>query len=146
MKKQEGFSEKIYLQIDPPTEESPISDQRRIEQALYNLDYSPVSMPLSVIRKLYPMCRDCGFAITVTLVYREIEWVITDVEPGDTRAKHYGLAVDYGSTTIVMQLVDMNSVEVISQAREFNGQITYGTDILTRITYTLEAPSHIDDM
>ena len=146
MKKQEGFSEKIYLQIDPPTEESPISDQRRIEQALYNLDYSPVSMPLSVIRKLYPMCRDCGFAITVTLVYREVEWVITDVEPGDTRAKHYGLAVDYGSITIVMQLVDMNSGEVISQAREFNGQITYGTDILTRITYTLEAPSHIDDM
>ena len=129
MKKLEGFSEKIYLKIDPPTEESPISDQRRIEQALYELDYSPVHMPLSVIRKLYPMCRESGFNITVTLVYREIEWIVTDVEPGDTRNKHYGLAVDYGSTTIIMQLVDMTSGEVISQAKEFNGQIAYGTDI-----------------
>ena len=55
------------------------------------------------------MCRDWGYGITVTLVYRETDWVVTAVEPGDRRDCHYGLAVDYGSTTIVMQLVDMNS-------------------------------------
>ena len=45
-----------------------------------------------------------------------------------------------------MQLVDMNSGEVIAQASEPNGQGRYGSDILTRITYTLECQAHMEDM
>lgn len=140
------FSEKIFLKIDPPTEESPMSDQQKIQQALNNLNYSKVELPLHVLQQLYPMCRDCGYEITVTLVYRETDWIITAVEPGDQRNAHYGLAVDYGSTTIVMQLVDLNTGNIIAEEREINGQIAYGTDILTRITYTLEDPSHMEDL
>ena len=71
---------------------------------------------------------------------------MTDVEAGDTRQMHYGLAVDYGSTTIVMQLVDLNTGAVVAQVRGTNGQRTYGTDILTRITYTMEDSGHADDL
>lgn len=63
------------------------------------------------------------------LVHRETDWVVMDVEAGDRTAQHYGLAVDYGSTTIVMQLVDLNSGAVIGEERSVNGQVTYGTDI-----------------
>ena len=134
-----GFSKKEYLRLRMPTEEVAVSDQRRIELALNTLGYPQVTFPLKVLRKLYPLCRDAGFDITVTLVHREFDWVVTDVEAGDTTAHHYGLAVDYGSTTIVMQLVDLNSGAVI-------GQVTYGTDILTRITYALEAEGHSGDL
>lgn len=82
----------------------------------------------------------------MTLVYRETDWVVTAVEPGNRRHWHYGLAVDYGSTTIVMQLVDLNSGAVIDQAKAVNAQTVYGTDILTRITYSLEDPSHMEDL
>lgn len=140
------FSEKIYLEITPPTEEDTKSDQHRICQALADCGYKNVKIPLHVLQHLYPMCRECDYHITVTLVYREEDWVVADVEPGDTRHTHYGLAVDYGSTTIVMQLIDLNTGEVIAQARETNGQRIYGTDILTRITYTMEAPGHADDL
>lgn len=137
-----GFSKKEYLQLKMPSEDGPVSDQRRIELALDALGYAQVTMPLKVLRKLYPMCRDAGFDITVTLVHREFDWVVTDVETGDTTAHHYGLAVDYGSTTIVMQLVDMNSGVVIAQESAVNGQVACGTDILTRITYALEGNGH----
>ena len=40
----------------------------------------------------------------------------------------------------------MNSGKIIGQVQEMNGQIIYGTDILTRITYTMEHPSHMDDL
>lgn len=140
------FSEKVFLKLEPPTEETPTSDHQRIQQALNDCGYSKVEMPLHVLQKLYPMCRDCGYEITVTLVYREADWVITAVEPGDRSNAYYGLAVDYGSTTIVMQLVDLNTGSVLAQEREINGQIAYGTDILTRITYTMEESSHMDDM
>ena len=139
-----SFSKKEYLSLKMPTEEAPVSDHRRIQLALESLGYEHVTMPLRVIRKLYPMCRDAGFDITVSLVQRETDWVVTDVEPGDRRQYHYGLAVDYGSTTIVMQLVDMNSGSVIAEEKIVNGQVQYGTDILTRITYSLEDPSHVE--
>ena len=140
------FSEKIYLELNMPTEEIPVSDERRLRLALETLGYEQVTIPLQTLRKLYPLCRDSGFDVTVTLVYRQTDWLMTDVEPGDTRRHHYGLAVDYGSTTIVMQLVDMNSGAVIHQVKDFNGQAAYGTDILSRITYTLENPTHVEDL
>ena len=139
-----GFSEKVYLSLKMPTEEATISDQKRIQLALQALGYENVIMPLSVLRMLYPMCREANFDITVTLVHREADWIVVNVEPGDTRDSHYGLAVDYGSTTIIMQLIDMNSGAVIDQVKAVNGQTAYGTDILSRITYSLEDPSHMD--
>ena len=97
---------------------------------------------MSIIRKLYPFCRHAGFDITVTLVHREYDWVVTDIEAGNTIDSLYGLVVDYGSTTIIMQLIDLNSGKVISEEKEENGQIQYGTDILTRITYSIENEEH----
>ena len=141
-----SFSKKEYLSLKMPTEEVAVSDQKRILLALEALGYPHVTMPLRVIRKLYPLCRDADFDITVSLVQRETDWVVTDVEPGDQRHYHYGLAVDYGSTTIVMQLVDLNSGSVIGEEKVVNGQVQYGTDILTRITYALEDPSHAEDL
>ncbi len=136
------FSKKEHLSLKMPTEEAAVSDQRRIELALNALGYDSVTFPLKVIRKLYPLCRNAGFDITVTLVHTQQHWVITDIQPGDTTAYHYGLAVDYGSTTIVMQLIDLNSGATIDEASAVNGQVSYGTDILTRITYALEDPDH----
>lgn len=142
----EKFSEKVYLSLKMPTEEAAVSDEKRIRLALETLGYEHVQIPLATMRKLYPLCRDAGFDITVTLVQRDADWVLTDVEPGDTRQHHYGLAVDYGSTTIIMQLVDMNSGAVVGEEKCVNGQTQYGTDILTRITYALEDPAHMDDL
>lgn len=141
-----SFSKKEYLSLKMPTEEVPVSDQKRIELALNALGYEQVTMPLKVLRKLYPLCRDAGFDITVTLVHREFDWVITDVEAGDTTARHYGLAVDYGSTTVIMQLVDLCSGAVIAEETAVNAQVKYGTDILTRITYAMEDVSHVADL
>lgn len=133
-----GISRKEYLSLKMPTEALAVSDQKRIELALEALGYASVTMPLGVLRKLYPLCRQAGFDITVTLVHREHDWVVVDVQPGDQTGQHYALAVDYGSTNIVMQLVDMNSGCVIGEEKAPNGQIAFGTDILTRITYAME--------
>ncbi len=142
----QSFSKKIYLTLTPPSEDDSVSDHERIRQALAAQGYEQVSFPLHILQILYSLCRDCDFKITVTLVVRAFDWVVTAVEPGDTRETHYGLAVDYGSTMIVMELVDLTTGNVIAREREVNGQVIYGTDILTRITYALESPSHVDDL
>ena len=139
----EGFSKKEFLSLKMPTEEIPVSDRKRIELALHQLGYENVTFPLKVLHRLYPLCRNADFDISVTLVHREFDWVVTDVEPGDRTGHHYSLAVDYGSTTVVMQLVDLNSGAVIGEEKAVNGQVQYGTDILSRITYAMEDPGHV---
>ena len=141
-----GISEKVFLSLKMPTEEISVSDRKRILLALEELGYSPVTMPLSVLQLLYPLCRNANFDITVTLVRKEMEWTMVKVEAGDTTMHHYGLAVDYGSTTIVMELIDLNSGTVINQVKEVNGQTAFGTDILTRITYALESQEHKEEL
>lgn len=141
-----SLSKKEYLSLKMPTEEAPLSDHQRIVLALNTLGYDTITIPLPILRQLYPLCRNAEFDITVTLVHREADWVVTQVEAGDQRQHHYGLAVDYGSTSILMQLVDLNSGSVIGEERAYNGQISFGTDILTRITYSLEDPSHIREL
>lgn len=142
----ERLSVKEYLSLEMPTEDIPLSDQKRIQLALNMLGYENVTIPLHVLRQLYPLCRNANFDITVTLVHREQDWVVTAVEAGDQRQHHYGLAVDYGSTTIVMQLIDLSSGDVVAEAKSVNGQAVYGTDILTRITWSLEDSSHVDEL
>ena len=140
------MSEKIFLSLKMPQEEHPLSDQRRIAMALETLGYAQVEFPLPVLRQMYPLCRDAGFDITATLVCRENGWVVTRLEAGDTTGQHYGLAVDYGSTTIIMQLVDLRSGAVLAEEKMVSGQTAYGTDILSRITYALEDPAHGEDL
>ena len=140
------FSVKEYLSLKMPTEEAPVSDQKRILLALEVLGYEHVNIPLHVLQTLYPLCRNADFDITVTLVHREFDWVVTRVEAGDQRRHHYGLAVDFGSTTILMQLIDLNTGMIIGEEREVNGQVQFGTDILTRITYCMEKPEHAAEL
>ena len=142
----EQFSKKEYLCLPVPTDDDSVSDQLRLQLALETRGYENVVVPLHVLQQLYPLCREAEFCVTVTLVHRETEWVITNVQAGDQCRHHYGLAVDYGSTTIVMQLVDFNSGAVVGQVSAVNGQVAYGTDILSRITWVMEERSRAEEL
>jgi uncharacterized 2Fe-2S/4Fe-4S cluster protein (DUF4445 family) len=51
-----------------------------------------------------------------------------DVRPGDT-----GLAIDIGTTTVAVMLVDLTTGAVLATASAFNRQMDLGDDVLTRI-------------
>ncbi len=52
-----------------------------------------------------------------------------DGEPGE-----YGVAIDVGTTTVVCRLVDLSSGEVVATYGRSNPQITFGADVISRIT------------
>lgn len=52
----------------------------------------------------------------------------------------YGIAVDIGTTTVAMALVDLSDGKELAQASAVNAQKQYGLDVLTRITYEYEHP------
>lgn len=140
------FSEKIYLKLIPPTEEDPRSLQKRFVEALKEDGYPDAKLTLRALRSLERACIAGDYGVTAEIVLFDGSIQVFGVEPGDMRSSRFGIAVDYGSTTIIMQLVNLNTGEVVRQASVPNGQHVYGTDILTRITYAMEAEEHADDL
>ncbi len=63
---------------------------------------------------------------------------IIDIEQGDNTKINLGLAFDLGTTTIVGLLIDLNNGNVLGRASELNRQITYGEELVTRISYSLK--------
>ncbi len=57
------------------------------------------------------------------------------VLPGDQAERNFGAAVDIGTTTVTVWLVDLESGEVVAQASDYNAQISRGEDVISRIIY-----------
>jgi uncharacterized 2Fe-2S/4Fe-4S cluster protein (DUF4445 family) len=77
--------------------------------------------------------------ITITLSESGKYPEIIQIEPGDRTQQNYGLAVDLGTTTIVVSLVNLNTGEILDQASGLNTQITYGEELVSRLGYATEA-------
>lgn len=140
-----GISRKIYLELDPPTVQNSASGQQRILKALAAMGYE-VYMPLSALCLLYPLCEEAQWKVTVSLAWNGTIWEVVDLEAGDTHQVHYGLAVDLGSTSVAMQLVDCSKQKVLADVRCYNHQIAYGQDILTRIFYCKDQPDKREEI
>lgn len=60
-----------------------------------------------------------------------------DREIDKFRGKIYGLAIDIGTTTLVSQVVDLQSGKIIATFADKNPQSLFGDDVISRIDYTM---------
>jgi uncharacterized 2Fe-2S/4Fe-4S cluster protein (DUF4445 family) len=74
----------------------------------------------------------------VTTVIRSGQEVV-DVRPG-FHEQVYGLAIDLGTTSLAVYLLDLASGEVVAQAGDMNPQIRYGEDIMSRVSHVMQKP------
>ncbi len=54
-----------------------------------------------------------------------------------------GAAIDLGTTTLVVQVVDLSSGEVLRVETALNPQARYGADVMTRLEYDLHRPGEL---
>jgi uncharacterized 2Fe-2S/4Fe-4S cluster protein (DUF4445 family) len=86
-------------------------------------------------------CRNVGMNPWITKTFdpsRNLTYVIAgdqllETEIGDTTASRYGAAIDLGTTTLVVSLVDLNTGREIGTASALNPQALHAQDILSRI-------------
>ena len=140
-----GITQKIYLSLTPPTQEDFVSDQERILRELRRQGIQ-AELPLSILQSLYPFCPRSDWKFTVSLAYNGSVWSVVRMEAGDTTRQHYGICADLGSTTLVMQLIDCGTGQVLGEASAYNHQIPFGEDILTRIFYAKDQPEHLAEI
>ncbi len=139
--------EKKFMQLPDPTLQDNLSDiTRLISHLKAQHDEHRLDVALSVIRKIPDAIREKDFKVTATLV-RPVRDVgktrLINVQPGDTTSRNYAIAMDIGTTTIYGQVIDLISGEVLAEYGDFNGQISYGEDVITRIVYA-EKPGGLE--
>ena len=131
--------EKIYVELEPASDEDNQSDLSRIMDYLrLNHDEHRLTMDLHLIRKLPDIMRQGDFKLTATIirpVREDGKNEIVNIEPSDTTDRNFGIAVDIGTTTVYGQLLDLCTGDVLAQHGEFNSQISYGEDVISRIIY-----------
>jgi uncharacterized 2Fe-2S/4Fe-4S cluster protein (DUF4445 family) len=131
--------EKKLLHLPEPSHEDNMADAGRIIQGLRN-EHNERGMitTLPVLRKMRGALREKDFQVTVTLsrsVAKGGKTHIVNIQPGDVTDRSYGLAFDIGTTTVHGTLVDHHTGKLISRKADYNAQISYGEDVISRIIH-----------
>ncbi|MBA3010624.1 MAG: DUF4445 domain-containing protein [Proteobacteria bacterium] len=131
--------EKIYLEMDPASEGDNQADVARIINHLrMKHDEHRLTMGLGLIRKIPDIIRQGNFKVTATIVRpvrKDGKNRIINIEPFDTSDRNFAIAMDIGTTTVYGQALDLKTGEVLAQHGEFNSQISYGEDVISRIVF-----------
>jgi uncharacterized 2Fe-2S/4Fe-4S cluster protein (DUF4445 family) len=143
---------KRYVELEPPTLKDNVSDLTRLINALDRQHgIEGISADFRVIMKLSHILRQANWKVTATLVLTRKGYKLINVEPGDNTKQNYSIVIDVGTTTISGQLLDLNGCAVVAcpdgqcdgatvfalaEASDYNAQISYGEDVITRIVYS----------
>jgi uncharacterized 2Fe-2S/4Fe-4S cluster protein (DUF4445 family) len=136
---------RISLFLNPPRMDDQTDDWSRLRTALrQKTGIDDIQISLSLLKKMGAVLRENSWQITViTDAHIELDGrrsderliaIIPDLVPEDDPI--YGLAIDIGTTTVTVWLVDLISGKVEAQASEYNGQINRGEDVISRIIFS----------
>lgn len=125
----------IPLTLEPPTLQDSVSDLDRLNRGLKKAgcELNRLNVGIKVMRQLAEAVRQDNWNITVSVIRRRCTNEILEVRPGDGRRPSLGLAIDVGTTTIVVYLVDMADGSVLAATAGHNRQAACGDDIINRI-------------
>ncbi len=126
---------KVLLILKEPSLNNAHGHWGRMADELDRQGIVPSRPGIDVLQKLTRVLQQDDYTITAVL------WgnLVVDVEAGDTRDALYGVALDIGTTSVAMALVDLRDGRVKKVVSAENGQIAYGADVISRIEYANES-------
>ncbi|MHB8170871.1 MAG: ASKHA domain-containing protein [Thermincolia bacterium] len=130
---------KIHLTLPEPSLTDNTDDLSRLMVELRKeTGLENIRVNLAMMRKLPFVLREGKWQVTVGLNNDGQQAVIIDLEPGHVTTNYYGLAIDIGTTTIKMNLIDLTTGKTVAAQGEYNRQQKYGDDVINRIVYSAE--------
>ncbi|HUN23147.1 MAG TPA: ASKHA domain-containing protein [Anaerolineales bacterium] len=132
-----------YVQVDNAELGEHRGDWGRLQSALHSqwqLDVTAID--LLALRRLQMALRQENWAVTATVWHGK---EVLDVRAGYNEGL-YGLAVDVGSTTVAAYLCDLRTGEVLNTQSTMNPQISFGEDLMSRVSYAMTNPGGTEKM
>ena len=136
----------FYLVLDPPTLGDQTDDWSRVQAELarsYGIE--GITCDLSLLRELGARLREADWEVTAVV---ELDaWDrpagpprLVDLLPGRQTSSLYAVAVDIGTTTVSLYLVEVVTGQVVARSADYNAQVTRGEDVISRIIYASQKP------
>lgn len=130
----------VYVEVPEAVLDDQRGDWQRLQRALAKeWALEDLRIDYLVLRTLQEKLREGDWAVTVT-VWQDRE--VINVQPGYQEGA-YGLAVDIGTTTVAGHLCDLRTGEVLATEAMMNPQVSYGEDLMSRVSYAM---SHDDGL
>ena len=141
---------RVHLTLSPPSMDDQTDDWSRLQTAFrlqhqverpFDSAQGKVACSLGLLRKMGDVLREGDWNVTAIIEtisptdYQTIRLI--DLRPGheDEYSPLWGCAIDIGTTTVTLWLVDLVTGQVRAQVAEYNGQIARGEDVISRIIY-----------
>lgn len=137
---------KIKLKLRQPSLDDPKDDLGRLlDELRFQLEDDRIKAGLDVVRSLPGVLRESGWTVNVSLAEAGGDVYIEQVEPV-SESKYYGLAVDIGTTTMAVCLVDLDNGQQAAVRGAYNKQSVYGEDVISRIIYAEEHKGGMEEL
>ena len=135
---------RVALTTTPPSLEDQTDDWSRIQKALrQHARLAETHISLMQLRRLGHILRRGNWQITVVLDAEAWDCPHCPVRLIELKrglvsedAPLWGVAIDIGTTTVSLWLVDLLTGRVHAQVAEYNAQIARGEDVISRIIYS----------
>jgi uncharacterized 2Fe-2S/4Fe-4S cluster protein (DUF4445 family) len=133
---------RVHLTLTPPSMDDQTDDWSRLQTAFrLQAGIKNITCSLASLQRLGSTLREGDWRVTA--VYEsdpenpELPSRLIALCPNHTDefSPLWGVAVDIGTTTVSLWLVDLVSGQVRAQVAEYNGQIARGEDVISRIIY-----------
>ncbi len=129
--------QKLHVALPAPSIDDPVSDLSRVHRGLNGQAGGAGDVGLSFLRSLPGTLEKASYDVTSVAVSGQL----IGLEAGDTSCLSYGVAVDLGTTSVVVMLADLSTGTVLGVESRLNGQANFGADVISRIHATMDANS-----
>lgn len=133
---------RVHLTLAPPSVDDQSDDWSRLQTAFRTQkQISQVATSLPLLQELGRVLRQGDWRTTAVFEIENPQKTaqarLIDLRPGheDEYSPLWGAAIDIGTTTVTLWLVDLISGKVRAQVAEYNGQIARGEDVISRVVY-----------
>ncbi len=136
----------LFLALDPPDLGDQTDDWSRVQAELSrSFGMEGLTADLSLLRDLGATLRAADWEVTA--VVETDAWDrpngpprLIALLPGRQTDALYAVAIDIGTTTVSLYLVDLLTGQVAARSADYNAQISRGEDVISRIVYASQRP------
>jgi uncharacterized 2Fe-2S/4Fe-4S cluster protein (DUF4445 family) len=136
------------VRLSPPSLQDNTADADRLENQLKKqLNTKRVEIDLNVLKKLPVRLRDWGYAVRCVVVKeRDTDfWHLTGILNPMDKQRLVGVAVDLGTSRVVIRLVELSTGKRLFDTSFDNPQLRVGPDVLSRI-HACDQPGGLEEL
>lgn len=131
--------QKHFLELSAPTVSDQTPDWDRLVAAFPN---QAIPFNRLIATNLPQILHQANYRVTAVFSGASL----VAVEPGDTTERCFGLAIDIGTTTTVVYLMDLINGQVLDSGAVTNPQKAFGADVISRITHAAKGPHELKQL